>query len=147
MSTGPTRYTGWPRAAASATSFRGRDLLLAVRGKGELTGYWSLPGGHVEPGERVAETAAREVAEETGVTARILGLVDVHDVVIREPDGDLRAHYVLAVHWGRWEAGEPAGASDVKEARFFRLDELGGLKLTDGAERLIRRAAVLAGVG
>lgn len=31
---------------------------------------WSCPGGHVEPGEHPATTAARELAEETGIVAR-----------------------------------------------------------------------------
>jgi 8-oxo-dGTP pyrophosphatase MutT (NUDIX family) len=39
---------------------------------------WELPGGHVEPGEDPAVTAAREVAEETGCTVRITGLVGVY---------------------------------------------------------------------
>ncbi|MGH8882874.1 MAG: NUDIX domain-containing protein, partial [Stackebrandtia sp.] len=35
-------------------------------------GKWMLPGGHVEPDENPAEAALREVAEETGLTARFL---------------------------------------------------------------------------
>ncbi|WP_068402532.1 NUDIX hydrolase [Kribbia dieselivorans] len=33
---------------------------------------WCLPKGHIEVGETLPETAAREVAEETGITARVL---------------------------------------------------------------------------
>ena len=33
---------------------------------------WCLPKGHVEPGETLVETAAREVAEETGIVGRVL---------------------------------------------------------------------------
>ncbi|MGH3697497.1 MAG: NUDIX hydrolase [Pseudonocardiaceae bacterium] len=35
-------------------------------------GKWMLPGGHVEPNENPAEAALREVAEETGLAARLL---------------------------------------------------------------------------
>ena len=35
----------------------------------EKNGSYGLPKGHVEPGETLAETALREVREETGVTA------------------------------------------------------------------------------
>lgn len=35
-------------------------------------GKWMLPGGHVEPDENPAEAALREVAEETGLAARLL---------------------------------------------------------------------------
>jgi 8-oxo-dGTP pyrophosphatase MutT (NUDIX family) len=34
-------------------------------------GKWMLPSGHVEPDENPAEAALREVAEETGLTARL----------------------------------------------------------------------------
>ena len=33
---------------------------------------WSLPKGHVETGETVEDTAVREVAEETGITGRVV---------------------------------------------------------------------------
>ena len=34
-------------------------------------GHWSFPKGHVESGESEADTAAREIREETGLTARV----------------------------------------------------------------------------
>ena len=33
---------------------------------------WCLPKGHIEPGETLTQTAEREVAEETGITGRVL---------------------------------------------------------------------------
>jgi len=135
----------WPRLGASAAVFRDGAVLLGERGKGALAGMWSLPGGHVEPGERAAEAARREVAEETGVTADILGLVDLHEVI--RSDGDAVSwHYAIAVHYGIWRAGEPVAASDCRAARFITLDALDSVPLTDGAEAYIRRAAALLGV-
>jgi len=49
----------------------GRREYLLVRAKRSLA--WVLPKGHVEPGERLEETALREVAEEAGVAAEIVG--------------------------------------------------------------------------
>ena len=37
----------------------------------EKNGSYGLPKGHVEPGETLAQTALREVREETGVTATL----------------------------------------------------------------------------
>ena len=122
-------------------------MLIVERGKPPIRGIWSLPGGHIEPGETAKAAAAREVMEETGVTCEILGLADVHDVIFKDGAGALRLHYVLAVFHGRWISGEPVAASDTRDARFVQLDELGSYRLTDGAERIIREAHKLQATG
>jgi 8-oxo-dGTP diphosphatase len=134
----------WPRCAVSAAIFRGEEVLLIERGKGTLRGFWSLPGGHIEAGETARAAALREVREETGVAAELVGLVDVHDVIRHGPGGTLAAHYLIAVFWGRWLAGEPLAGSDAAAARFVALADLPSYRLTDGAIGLIRRAAQLA---
>ncbi len=130
----------WPRPAASAIIFRGASVLIVERGKGALPGTWSLPGGHIEPGETARAAAVREVAEETGLAITLDGLVDVHDAIFRDGDGSLRAHYVLAVFWGRCTEGTPAAATDVRDARFVPVSEIDGYRMTPGAQAIIRRA-------
>lgn len=138
----------WPRCAASAAIFRADTVLLIERGAGALKGRWSLPGGHIEAGEMARDAATREVCEETGVEADIEGLVDLHEVILRRGDDSLLAHYLIAVHWGRWRAGEPRAGGDAAAARFVPIVDLGAYPLTDGAARLIehgrRRIAGLA---
>lgn len=138
----------WPRLAASAAIFREDRVLIGQRGKGAMSGLWSLPGGHVEPGETARAAASREVAEETGVVADILGLVDLHEVIQREgaQDSPLQVvswHYVIAVHYGLWRSGEPVPADDCRDARFVALSELDAFEMTTGAKLLIQRAASL----
>jgi 8-oxo-dGTP pyrophosphatase MutT (NUDIX family) len=58
-----------PTLAASAACFRDGKVLIAKRIKPPL---WSLPGGRIEPGETPEAAAARELMEETGVTAEIV---------------------------------------------------------------------------
>lgn len=135
----------WPRCAASAVIFRHCEVLLIQRAKGTFTGLWSLPGGHIEPGERAIDAARREVLEETTVEAHINGLLDVHDVIHRRDDGSLAAHYVLAVYWGSWQAGEPVAASDSLASRFFPLAAIEDLSIIEGTRQYIARAAALAG--
>ena len=48
------------------TVIDGERLYVLVR---EKNGSYGLPKGHVEPGETLAQTALREIREETGVTA------------------------------------------------------------------------------
>ena len=50
-------------------------LLLIRRGREPGRGLWSLPGGRCEPGEGAAETAVREVREETGLDVAAGALV------------------------------------------------------------------------
>jgi len=130
----------WPRPAVSAAIFRDGMVLLAERGKGPYVGVWSLPGGHVEPGETTQEGALREVAEETGIKVELIGHVGVHDVIARHEDGTLRAHYVLNVFVGRWLAGEPVAGSDCRTARFVAVEDVGKYELTSGCEAFIARA-------
>ncbi len=136
----------WPKCGASAVILKGREVLLIVRGKGAYAGMWSLPGGHIEPGEPAREAALREVKEETCIEAEITGTLDVHDVIVHAPDGTLAVHYVLAVYVGRWLSGEPRAASDSRDARFVALDQLDSLDLTEGTRRLIDRALPRAAV-
>jgi 8-oxo-dGTP diphosphatase len=135
----------WPKAAASIAVLRGDAVLLVERSKPPRAGLWSLPGGHIEPGETAAAAALRELAEETGVTARLVGLVDILDIITHDEHGALTAHYLLAVFCGRWLSGEPVAASDSRAARFVSLDGLAAYRLTPGAETMIRRAAALTG--
>jgi 8-oxo-dGTP diphosphatase len=130
----------WPRPAASAAIFRGDTVLIVERGKGALPGTWSLPGGHIEPGETARDAAAREVGEETGLIVTLDGLVDVHDAVFRDRNGTLRAHYVLAVFRGHCVEGEPVAATDVSDARFVAISDIDGYRMTPGAQGVIRRA-------
>ncbi len=130
----------WPKAAASAAIFRGDSVLLVERGKPPVSGVWSLPGGHIEPGEPARDAALRELAEETGIRVELLGLADVHDVIIRDEAGALGAHFLLAVFYGRWLAGEPIAATDCRDARFVPLTEIAAYSLTDGAQRIIEKA-------
>ncbi len=73
--------------------WRGQELLLMKRAIGFSSGGWFLPGGHVEPGERPAEAASRELAEETGI-AVAPGQLSLATVMSYEHDGET-AHALI----------------------------------------------------
>lgn len=140
MDTPPLKRPEWPRPAASAAVFRGDSILLVERGKGAPRGLWSLPGGHVEPGETVLQAAERELLEETSVTARLEGLAELRDIMIRNAHGALIAHYVLAIYYGYWLAGEPVAGGDSPSAQFFPISDLPSLRLTEGVSEVVTKA-------
>jgi len=115
-------------------------VLIAERGGGPRKGYWSLPGGKIEPGETASAAARREILEETGLLVDLVGLLDVHDVINTDHAGNVDLHYVICVYYGTCDAGIPHAATDISDARFVSLEELGGYRLTGGAVRLIEEA-------
>jgi len=72
---------------AVLTSDPAPSLLLVQRAYPPFAGEWVLPGGFVEEGERVADAAPRELAEETGLTVGSLSLLGVYDTPGRDPRG------------------------------------------------------------
>lgn len=132
-----------PTLAASAAVFRGSLVLLAQRGYAPGKGLWSLPGGRVEPGETLAQAAAREVREEVAVEAEIIGLAAALDFISRDADGTLTSHFVVAAHAALWRAGEPVLSDEAVAVGWFHPDEVAGLATTHGLADVVQRAARL----
>lgn len=133
-----------PVPAVGVVCFRGDEVLLIQRGTPPRLGEWSLPGGRVEPGEPVQTAALRELKEETGVDAELVGLVDVVDAIFENRAGNLiTRHYVLIDYAARWRSGEPVAGDDAAKAQFFHQSDLSSLDLWDETLRVIRAAAVL----
>lgn len=93
----PVRRTQRLGAYAVAVDHRdGESLVLLTRisAAGYPPGAWTLPGGRVEHGEAPLTAVRRELAEETGLRASWLSLIDVHDVhVVEVGRGDAYEDY------------------------------------------------------
>jgi 8-oxo-dGTP diphosphatase len=141
-----------PIAAAGIVCLHGDRVLLIRRGAPPLENQWSLPGGRIEWGERASDAALRELKEETGCEAEIVGLIDVVDAVLESraaPGPEPWGHYVLIDYAARWISGEPKAGDDAREARFFRPDELVMAELWSETARVIEaaRKMLLSGAG
>lgn len=84
-------------------------------------GLWSVPGGRVEPGESLRETAAREILEETGFRITVTRLVGVYsgpeDHIVTFPDAVVQTVDVMLA--GDIAAGELLVSDESEELRFF----------------------------
>lgn len=138
--------TGRPQPAVGTVCFRGDDVLLIRRGTKPLAGDWSLPGGRIEFGERAEAAALRELKEETGVTARITGLIDVVDAIFTSrTSGAVTRHYVLFDYAAIWVSGEPEAGDDADHAEWISPARLAELPLWDETRRVIEKARAIAG--
>src|SRR5690606_25244873 len=130
--------TPQPILAASAACFRGGKLLLAQRANPPR--LWTLPGGRVEPGEAAAETAKRELSEETGVDADILGFAGFREMVLRDAQGKAERHYVILAFAARWRAGEAAPVSELAAVEWIDPEALVRFETTEGLEEIVAAA-------
>lgn len=137
-----------PIAAAGIICLRREDVLLIRRGTPPLKDRWTLPGGRIEWGERSRDAALRELMEETGVVAEIIGLVDVVDAILTKSDTATDSapwgHYVLIDFAARWISGDPRAGDDAADARFFTPAEIAALGMWDETLRVIEAARALA---
>ena len=60
-------WTKQYRLAVGLYVMRGSQILILERATGMMIGFWTIPGGIVDPGETPPEAATRELLEETGL--------------------------------------------------------------------------------
>lgn len=127
-----------PIVGVGAVIFNGDgEVLLVRRGKPPLHQEWSIPGGKVELGETLEEAVKREVREETGLTIRLLGLIDVVDGIIRDEDREPMHHYVLIDYAAQVIEGTARPASDVTEVRWVAPSALDDYPMWSETRRVI----------
>ena len=131
-----------PIVGVGVVVWRGDQVLLIRRGKPPRAGQWSLPGGGQELGETVADTARREVLEETGLALATLDLLTVVDLIEPEPgSARIRFHYTLIDFTAEAADGEAKPGGDAADVGWFDRNALEGLELWSETRRIINLAA------
>ena len=134
------RYPRRPMVGVGAILLNRDRILMAQRGKQPLKGWWSLPGGALETGERLADGIKREVREETGLEIHPLGVLEIFERIMPDESGAVEYHYVLIDYVCRVTGGALRAGDDVCRVEWVRRRDLPKLQITEGTLAVIERA-------
>lgn len=101
-------------------------VLLVRRVNQPFRGKWTLPAGFVDADEDPARAAERECLEETGLSVRVTGVMDVI-AGLEHP----RGANIIIVYRAEILSGQLAAHDDADAAAFFSLDNLPPLAFED----------------
>jgi ADP-ribose pyrophosphatase YjhB (NUDIX family) len=113
-------------------------ILLGRRAKDPQRGSWILPGGKIRAFETIAQAAAREMLEETGLVVDVQRQFRVYEIV-----NPPQEHRIVIYSWAKVLGGTPQASDDVSELRFASLQELGHLPLTPLVRRVLADAGLI----
>ena len=125
-----------PAASAIVIDQDGR-ILLHRRDDNEL---WSIPGGAMEVGERIADTVIREVEEETGLEVkpeRVVGIYSNPQHVVEYADGEVRQQFSVCFAC-RVVDGDLAVSNESLEVGFFTPAQIKAMPMHESIRLRIR---------
>jgi 8-oxo-dGTP diphosphatase len=111
------------RTATAIIPFPPDKILLIKRSTPPFIGYWALPGGRVDAGEKVEQTLVREVKEETGLDIKIVSKVDeYHEQGVQaDVEYDYRpACFLVKTFGGKIMKQE----SEIQEVKLFSINSI-----------------------
>jgi 8-oxo-dGTP diphosphatase len=134
------RYPKHPLPGVGALILRRNSILLVQRGRNPLKGYWSLPGGLIEPGEKIENALKREVLEETGLIVRPKKLFEIFERIMPDAQGRAEYHYILHDYLCTVVGGDLKAGDDAGRVAWVERKNLKDLQLTEGTLQVIERA-------
>jgi len=123
-----------------AIIFDGTSVLLVERAGEPLKGWWSIPGGLLETGEKLEDAVRRETLEETGLRVEIAYRFDIFERIMRDADGRAEYHYVLVDYVCKVVGGEVTPGDDVSRVEWVPYTNLRDYKVTSGTIEAVERA-------
>jgi len=113
--------------------------LLIKRAAEPDAGLWSIPGGMVEIGEKIAETAVREALEETSLEVEIEKIIGVVDKIVPDDEGGIKYHFVIIDYLAKPVGGEMHHGDDALDALWVHPREFKDYELTPTLVELFKR--------
>lgn len=108
-----------------ALIIKDEKILLVRRSQNPGKGLWTNPGGYIEQHESIEKTIIREVVEETGITAKVNGIIAVGDM-------PRDVHNVYLVFLMDYVEGDPKPDNvEVDGAGFFSLEEMDSMNVAE----------------
>lgn len=132
-----------PMLAASVGVFREGRVLLGERLVEPARGLFTIPGGRVEMGETLAEAALRELQEEVGVEASMVGFIDFIETIVPAKDGGTAFHAIICAFAATWKAGEPRSSAEIGQTVWVRPQDLGRWPTTRGLAGIVSKGLAL----
>ena len=140
------KYPIRPHVGVGILLVRNETLLLVKRKFDPDAGYWSIPGGHLELGERTETAAEREGFEETGFKVKVSGLAGIIDKIMHDDEGNIEYHYVLINYFVEQVDGNidkaPIHDSDALDAKFVDFNKLKEYNLTESLVELLKHLKI-----
>jgi 8-oxo-dGTP diphosphatase len=140
------RYPIVPLVGVGSLLIRNSSLLLVKRKFDPDAGYWAIPGGHLDLGERVKIAAEREAYEETGFIVKVSKLAGIIDKITYDESGKVEYHYVLINYFVKQIEGDqnqqPIPNSDALDAKFVPYEELKDYTLSESLIELLKQLKI-----
>jgi len=137
------RYPIVPLVGVGVLLTRDNSLLLVKRKFDPDAGYWAIPGGHLDLGERTEIAAEREAYEETGFNVKVSKLAGIIDKIMYDTNGKVEYHYVLINYFVEQIEGDqnqqPIPNSDALDAKFVPYEELKNQTLSESLIELLKQ--------
>ena len=109
-----------PMASSDSVVIHNGKILLIKRATEPFKGFWALPGGIMDSGETIEQTAIREVLEETGAKVKIEKMIGVYSGPKRDPRGTSLS-VVFLMKFIRFSG---VADKEVSEVKFFPINKL-----------------------
>ena len=140
------RYPIRPHVGVGVLLVRDKTLLLIKRKHNPDAGFWSIPGGHLDLGEKVEVAAEREAFEETGFKVKVTKLAGIINKIMYDDSGKIEYHYVLINYFVEQIDSKinqpPIAADDALDAKFVPFDGLKDYILTESLIELLKQLKI-----